>query len=50
VKDHGHLRLLTDAFKRQQAADSLGLISSPALLAELADVLGRPKFDAILKC
>lgn len=27
---------------------SLGLISSPALLAELGDVLGRPKFDAIL--
>ena len=27
---------------------SLGLISSPALLAELADVLGRSKFDAIL--
>ncbi|MBY0438288.1 MAG: putative toxin-antitoxin system toxin component, PIN family [Burkholderiales bacterium] len=65
--------LLTDALKRQQAADSLlaiaallwhgpshallaqvrsgslGLVSSPALLAKLADVLGRSKFDAILK-
>ena len=27
---------------------SLGLVSSPALLAELADVLGRSRFDAIL--
>jgi len=26
----------------------LGLVSSPALLAELTDVLGRAKFDAIL--
>jgi uncharacterized protein len=26
----------------------IGLVSSPALLAELADVLGRPKFDAVL--
>lgn len=26
----------------------LGLVSSPALLAELADVIGRPKFDAVL--
>ena len=28
---------------------TLGLVSSPALLAELAEVLGRSKFDAILK-
>ena len=28
---------------------TLGLVSSPALLAELADVLGRSKFDAVLK-
>lgn len=28
-------------------SDWLGLISSPALLAELADVLGRSKFDAM---
>lgn len=27
---------------------AIGLVSSPALLAELADVLGRSKFDAIL--
>lgn len=27
----------------------VGLVSSPALLAELADVLSRPKFDVILK-
>jgi uncharacterized protein len=33
----------------QVRSGSLGLISSPALLAELADVLGRSKFDAILK-
>jgi len=29
-------------------ADTVSLISSPALLAELADVIGRAKFDAIL--
>ena len=29
-------------------AGSLGLVSSPALLAELAEVLGRAKFDSIL--
>lgn len=28
---------------------ALGLISSPALLAEFEEVIGRPKFDAILK-
>ena len=28
---------------------TLGLVSSPALLGELADVLGRSKFDAVLK-
>jgi putative PIN family toxin of toxin-antitoxin system len=27
---------------------TLGVVSSPALLAELADVIGRSKFDAIL--
>lgn len=29
-------------------ADTLGLVSSPALLAELEEVIGRPKFAAIL--
>ena len=29
-------------------AGTVSLVSSPALLAELADVIGRPKFDAIL--
>jgi len=29
-------------------AGTLSLVSSPALLAELADVIGRAKFDAIL--
>lgn len=29
-------------------AGTVSLVSSPALLAELADVLGRSKFDAIL--
>lgn len=28
---------------------SLGLVNNPRLLAELADVLGRPKFDVILQ-
>jgi putative PIN family toxin of toxin-antitoxin system len=28
---------------------TLVMVSSPALLAELADVIGRPKFDAIFK-
>lgn len=30
-------------------AGRLALISSPALLAELAEVMARPKFDAILQ-
>ncbi len=29
-------------------AGTVSMVSSPVLLAELADVLGRPKFDAIL--
>ena len=29
-------------------AGTVSLVSSPALLAELADVIGRAKFDAIL--
>lgn len=37
------------ALLTQVRSGSLGLISSPALLAELTDVLGRPKFDAILQ-
>lgn len=32
----------------QVRAGAASLVSSPALLAELADVLGRAKFDAIL--
>ncbi len=32
----------------QVRAGTVSLISSPALLAELADVIGRAKFDAIL--
>jgi putative PIN family toxin of toxin-antitoxin system len=32
----------------QVRSGSLGLVSSPAVLAELSDVLGRSKFDAIL--
>jgi putative PIN family toxin of toxin-antitoxin system len=30
-------------------AGTVSLVTSPALLAELADVMGRAKFDAILK-
>jgi uncharacterized protein len=30
-------------------AGTVSLVSSPALLAELADVIGRAKFDAILQ-
>jgi putative PIN family toxin of toxin-antitoxin system len=30
-------------------AGTMSLVTSPALLAELADVIGRSKFDAILK-
>ena len=29
-------------------AGTVTMVSSPALLAELADVIGRPKFDTIL--
>lgn len=36
------------ALLEQVRAGSLMLVSSPALLAELADVIGRAKFDAIL--
>ncbi|HSI58150.1 MAG TPA: putative toxin-antitoxin system toxin component, PIN family [Ideonella sp.] len=36
------------ALLEQVRAGTVSLISSPALLAELADVIGRPKFDAIL--
>ena len=32
----------------QVRAGTVSMVSSPALLAELADVLGRAKFDAIL--
>jgi uncharacterized protein len=32
----------------QVRAGTVSLVSSPALLAELADVIGRAKFDAIL--
>lgn len=32
----------------QVRSGALGMVSSPALLAELADVMGRAKFDAIL--
>ena len=32
----------------QVRAGTVSLVSSPALLAELADVIGRKKFDAIL--
>jgi uncharacterized protein len=41
-------RAAPHALLAQVRSGSLGLISSPALLAELADVLARPKFDAIL--
>ena len=36
------------ALLEQVRAGSLSLVSSPALLAELADVISRAKFDAIL--
>jgi uncharacterized protein len=36
------------ALLEQVRAGTVSLVSSPALLAELADVLGRTKFDAIL--
>lgn len=36
------------ALLEQVRAGTLAMVSSPALLAELADVIGRTKFDAIL--
>ena len=36
------------ALLEQLRAGAMTLVSSPALLAELADVIGRAKFDAIL--
>jgi uncharacterized protein len=36
------------ALLEQVRAGAVSLVSSPALLAELADVIGRAKFDAIL--
>ena len=36
------------ALLEQVRAGRVSLVSSPALLAELADVIGRAKFDAIL--
>ncbi len=42
-------RAAPHALLAQVRSGSLSLISSPALLAELADVLGRSKFDTILK-
>jgi uncharacterized protein len=36
------------ALLEQMRAGTVSLVSSPALLAELADVLGRAKLDAIL--
>ncbi len=36
------------ALLEQVRAGTVSLVSSPALLAELADVIGRSKFDAIL--
>lgn len=36
------------ALLAQVRAGTVSLVSSPALLAELAKVIGRPKFDAIL--
>lgn len=36
------------ALLEQVRAGTLAMVSSPALLAELADVIGRAKFDAIL--
>lgn len=37
------------ALLTQVRSGALGLVSSPALLVELADVLSRTKFDAVLK-
>ena len=36
------------ALLQQVRAGTVSMVSSPVLLAELADVIGRPKFDAIL--
>ena len=36
------------ALLEQVRAGTVSMVSSPALLAELADVIGRAKFDAIL--
>ena len=41
---HGQPHMLLENVR----AGTLTMISSPALLAELADVIGRAKFDAIL--
>jgi putative PIN family toxin of toxin-antitoxin system len=41
---HGQPHMLLEHVR----AGTLAMVSSPALLAELADVIGRPKFDAIL--
>jgi putative PIN family toxin of toxin-antitoxin system len=37
------------ALLQHARAGTVSLVTSPALLAELADVIGRPKFDAILR-
>lgn len=37
-----------NALLRHVRAGTVSLVSSPALLAELADVIGRAKFDAVL--
>ena len=37
------------ALLTQVRSGALGLVSSPALLVELADVLSRTKFDAVLR-
>jgi putative PIN family toxin of toxin-antitoxin system len=41
---HGHSHTLLEHVR----AGTLSIVSSPVLLTELADVIGRPKFDAIL--
>lgn len=41
---HGQPHMLLEHVR----AGTLAMVSSPALLAELADVIGRAKFDAIL--
>jgi putative PIN family toxin of toxin-antitoxin system len=37
------------ALLQHARAGTISLVTSPALLAELADVIGRAKFDSILK-